>query len=87
MPLQRNAGKELMYKVGYHRNKLQLATIDAILGRVSPKTLQWLQDGPRPRRSIPLSPSSRPYLTRETLQSIEVQASSSSQALLPRALQ
>ena len=76
-----------MYDVGYHRNKLKLAAIDAILHRVSPETLQWLQGRPRPSRPTPLSPKSRPYLTRGTLQSIETQASSSSQALPLRVLQ
>ena len=87
MPLQGDAEKELMYEARYHRNRLQLAVIDAILHGVSPETLQWLQGGPRPRRSIPLSPASRPYLTRGTLRSIEAQASSSSQALPPQTLQ
>ena len=58
MPLQGNAKEELMYEAGYHQNRLQLTTIDAILDRVSPETLQWQQGGPRPHRSIPLSPSS-----------------------------
>ena len=75
--------EELMYDVGYHRIKLKLAGIDAILHRVSLETLQWLQGGPRPRRPTPLSSGSRPYLTHGTLQSIEAQASSSSQALPP----
>ena len=79
--------EELMYMAGYHRNRLKLAAIDAILYKVSPETSQWLQGGPRPCRSIPLSLASRPYLTCGTLPSIEAQASSSSQALPPRALQ
>ena len=76
-----------MYDVGYHRNRLKLAAIDAILHKVSLETLRWLQGGPRPHRSTPLSLASRPYLTRGTLQSIEAQASSSFQALPPRVLQ
>ena len=83
--LQRgNAKEELMYDIGYHRNRLKLAAIDAILHKFSPKTLRWLQGGPRPRRPTPLSPEGRPYLTRGTLESIEAQASSSSQALPPQ---
>ena len=82
-----DAEEEVMYDVGYHRNRLKLAAIDAILHRVSPETLQWLQGGPRPRRSTPLSPGSRPYLTCGTLRSIEMQANSSSQALPPSVLQ
>ena len=87
MPLWDDAEEELMYKAGYHQNRLQLAAIDAILHRVSPETLRWLQGGPRPRRSILLSLASQPYLTCGTLRSIEAQASSSSQALPPQVLQ
>ena len=87
MPQQDNAEEEFMYEARYHRNKLKLAAIDAILYRISPETLRWLQGGPRPCRSIPLSPASRPYLTCGTLGSIEALASSSSQALPPQVLQ
>ena len=55
MPQRGDAVEELMYDVGYHRNRLKLVAIDAILQRVSSETLRWLQGGPRPRRSIPLS--------------------------------
>ena len=87
MPQQGDAEEELMYDVGYHRNRLKLAAIDAILHRISPETLRWLHGGPRPHRPIPLSLGSRSYLTCGTLRSIEAQASSSSQALPPQVLQ
>ena len=87
MPQWGDAEEELIYDVGYHRNKLKFAAIDTNLHKVSPETLRWLQGGPRPRRSTPLSLASQPYLTRGTLRSIEAQASSSSQALPPRVLQ
>ena len=87
MPQRGDAEEEVMYDVGYHRNRLKLVAIDAILHKVSPETLQWLQGGPRPHRPTPLSPGSRPFLTHGTLRSIEAQASSSSQALPPQVLQ
>ena len=71
-----DAEEEVMYDVGYHQSRLKLVAIDAILHRVSPETLRWLQGGPRSCRSIPLFPGSRPYLTRGTLRSIEARASS-----------
>ena len=39
---------ELEYEEGYHRHRLQMNAIDAILHRVSPETKAWLNDGPRP---------------------------------------
>jgi len=38
--------------------------------------LRWLNGGPRPHNATPLSPGSRPYLTRGTLRSIEARESS-----------
>ena len=77
--LGRSLEEELEYKEGYHRHKLQMNAIDAILHRVSPKTKAWLNGGPRPRRHIHVSPRSRPYHMRGTTQSIEAQGASSSQ--------
>ena len=39
---------KLMYDEGYHRHKLQMNAIDAILHRISPETKAWLNGGPRP---------------------------------------
>jgi len=49
-----------------------LAAIDALLHRVTDDAvLRWLNGGPRPRNATPLSPGSRPYLTRGTARSME----------------
>ena len=82
----RSGPDELEYEERYHRNKLQVAAIDAILHRVSPETRAWLSGGPRPRRRVELSPASRPYRTRGTTQSIGAEGASSSGALPPRSL-
>ena len=50
--------EELMYEERYHRHRLQMNAIDAILHRVSPETKAWLKSGPRPQRRIHVSPTS-----------------------------
>jgi hypothetical protein len=68
---------ELQLEVGYHKNRLQLAAIDALLHRVADDAvLKWLNGGPRPRNAVPLSPGSRPYFTRGTTRSMEAGESS-----------
>ena len=77
MPTERDPRFELQLEVGYHKNRLQLAAIDALLHRVADDAvLRWLNGGPRPRNALPLSPGSRPYLTRGTTRSMEAGESS-----------
>ena len=76
---RRSPEEELEYEEGYHRHRLQMNAIDAILHKVVPKTKAWLNGGPSPRRRVPMSPGSRPYRTRGTTRSIEAQGASSSQ--------
>ena len=68
-----------MYEEGYHRHRLQMNAIDAILHRVSLETKAWLNGGPRPQRRIPMSPASRSYRMRGTTRIIEAQGAFSSQ--------
>ena len=79
MPMAWDPEIELRYKVAYYINKLQLNTIDALLHRVTDDAvLKWLNSGPRPRKSIPLSLGSRSYLTCRIVRSIEAAEESSS---------
>ena len=45
MPQRGDAEEELIYKAGYHRNRLKLVAIDAILHRVSPETCNGYKVG------------------------------------------
>jgi hypothetical protein len=77
MPEKRDSSLELHSETSYHKHRLQLAAIDALLHRVMDNAvLRWLNGGPRPRNAAPLSPRSRPYLTRGTLRSMEAGESS-----------
>jgi hypothetical protein len=77
IPLERDPIFELQLEEGYHHNRLQLSAIDALLHRVtSEAVLKWLNGGPRPRNAVPLSPGSRPYLTRGVARSMEAGESS-----------
>jgi hypothetical protein len=77
MPGRGDSILELQFETRYHKHRLQLAAIDALLHRVTDDAvLRWLNGGPRPRNATPLSPGSRPYLTRGTLRSIEAGESS-----------
>jgi hypothetical protein len=77
MPMERNPSVELELEERYHKHRLQLAAIDAFLHRVTDDAvLKWLNGGPRPRNAAPLSPRSRPYLTRVTTRSMEAGESS-----------
>ena len=75
----RSLEEELEYEESYHRNRLQLNAIEAILHKVALETKAWLNGGPRPRRRVPMSPGSRSYHTHGTTRSIEAQGASSSQ--------
>ena len=57
----RSLEEELKYDEGYHRQRLQMNAIDAILYKVASETKAWLKGGPRPRRQVPMSPGSRSY--------------------------
>jgi len=75
--LEQDPSVELEFEERYHKHRLQLAAIDALLHRVTDDVvLKWLNGGPRPRNAAPLSPRSRPYLTRATTRSIEAEESS-----------
>ena len=72
MPMERDARFELELEERYHQNRLQSNAIDALLHRVTDDAvLKWLNGGPRPRNAVPLSPGSRPYLTRGAARSME----------------
>ena len=60
--------------------------IDAILNRVGPKVMRWLEGGPKSTRRIAISPSDRPR-TRANLHALQEIASSLSRPLAGRALQ
>ena len=36
----------------YHKQRLLFAAIDAIMNPVSPEVQQWLDGGPKPRRTV-----------------------------------
>ena len=85
MPLGRDPRYELQLDEGYHQNRLQLNTIDALLHKVvDDAVLIWLHGGPRPRNAVPLPPGSRPYLTRGTTRSMEAGESSRARQGLQR---
>ena len=50
--------EELIYQKGYHRHRLQMNAIDAILHRVSLETKAWLNGGSRPQKRIHVFPVS-----------------------------
>ena len=50
--------------------------IDAILNQVGPEVMRWLKGGPKPTRSIAVSPSDRPR-TRANLRALQEITSSS----------
>jgi hypothetical protein len=78
-----NGTDDLVYEENYHRARLELSAIDAILHRVSPELKVWLEGGPRPARRTVVSPSSRPYRTRGTAREIaQGSGASSSRAAL-----
>ena len=60
--------------------------IDAILNRVGPEVMRWLEGGPKPTRRIAVSPSDRPR-TRANSRALQQRASSSSRPPSGRALQ
>ena len=60
--------------------------IDAILNRVGPEVMRWLEGGPKPTRRLAVSPSDRPR-TRANSRALQEIASSSSRPLAGRALQ
>jgi hypothetical protein len=77
MPSERDPSFEVHLEVTYHKHRLQLAAIDALLHKVTDDAvLRWLNGGPRPRNVVPLPPGSRPYLTRATTRSMEAEESS-----------
>ena len=78
--------EELHWEESYHRRRLIYQAIDAILNRVGPKVMQWLERSPKPTRRIVISPSDRPR-TRANLRVLQEKASSSSRPPAGRALQ
>ena len=60
--------------------------IDAILNRVGPEVMRWLEGGPKLTRRIAVPPSDRPR-TRANLRALQEIASSSSRPPSGRALQ
>ena len=61
---------DLVFEENYHRARLELNAIDAILHKVSPELKIWLEGGPKPARHRNGSPSSRPCQTRRTIREI-----------------
>ena len=59
--------------------------IDAILNRVGPEVMRWLEGGPKSTRRIAVSPSDRPR-TQANLRALQEIASSSSRPPAGRAL-
>jgi hypothetical protein len=77
MSMERDPSVELELEERYHKHRLQLAAIDALLYKVTDDAvLKWLNGGPRPRNAAPLSSGSRSYFTRATTRSIEAGESS-----------
>jgi hypothetical protein len=70
--------EELEYEERYHRNRLVMSAVDAILHKVSPEMKIWLEGGPKPSRRTILSPSSRPYRTRGAMRDMAQDGASSS---------
>ena len=60
--------------------------IDAILNRVGPEVMRWLEGGPKPTRRIAVSPSDRPR-TQANSRALQELASSLSRPPAGRALQ
>ena len=60
--------------------------IDAILNRVGPEVMRWLEGGPKPTKRLAVSPSDRPR-TRANSCAMQEIASSLSRPLAGRALQ
>ena len=60
--------------------------IDAILNRVGPEVMRWLEEGPKPTRRLTVSPSDKPQ-TRANLRALQEIASSSSRPPVGRTLQ
>ena len=60
--------------------------INAILNRVGPEVMRWLEGGPKPTRRIAVSPSDGPQ-TRANLRALQEIASSSLRPRAGRALQ
>lgn len=77
MPVERDSHFEAHLEQSYHNARTQLEAVEALLNRVTDDAvLRWLNGGPRPRNATPLSPGSRPYLTRETTRMMEAGESS-----------
>jgi hypothetical protein len=77
MPMERDPRFELELEERYHKYRLQLAAIDALLHRVTDDAvLKWLNGGPRPRNAAPLSPRNRPYLIRGAARNMKAGESS-----------
>ena len=66
--------------------RLMYQAIDAILNRVGPKVMRWLEGGPKPTKRIAVSPSNRPQ-TRANLRVLQEIALSSSRPPSGRTLQ
>ena len=52
--------EELYWEEMYHRRRLMYQTIDAILNRIGPEVMRWLEGGSKPTRKIAVSLSNRP---------------------------
>ena len=78
--------EELHWEESYHRRRLMYQAIDAILNRVGPEVMRWLEGGPKPTRRLAVSPSERPR-TRANSRALQEIASSSSRPPTRRALQ
>jgi hypothetical protein len=75
------ATDDLVFEENYHRARLALSAIDSILHKVSPELKIWLEGGPKLRRCMVMSPSSRPYRTRRTVCEIAEAGGASSSGL------
>ena len=78
--------EELHWEESYHRRRLMYQAIDAILNRVGPEVMRWLEGGPKPTRRLVVSPSDRPQ-TRANSRALHEIASSLSRPPAGRALQ
>ena len=78
--------EELHSEEMYHRRRLMYQAIDAILNRVGPEVMRWLEGGPKPTRRVAVSPSDKPR-TRANSRVLQEIASSSSRPPSRRALQ
>jgi hypothetical protein len=76
-PMERDPRFELELEERYHKHMLQLATIDALLHKITDDAvLKWLSGVPRPRNAAPLSPGNHPYLPRGAARNMEAGESS-----------